>query len=490
MPNDKRVSRRKFLVGTGSLTAGAILAACAPAAEAPAPAPPAAGTAATAAPAAQAAANGVKVKVAIMSSHGMSDSAEEIAKQFNEKFAPNTAEVTAIGFDVLLDKMLQDFTTHSNSFDIYSVGYHWIGTVGNYLTNIDELRTKYPDVVDKNYDQADFPKVLWDTYATFKGNTIGLPFVDGTLTLFYRSDLFENPDYQAKFKAKYNYDLKMPKDGDTQRITMQQLRDYAEFFTNGVKWRDGDQYGASVPAKVGDPLLSTFCTMFGYERRSPDGIKAYGEVDPDWGDYFTKDHKAAFDPAISPLGVKALNNYLDLGKFSPNPANLDWITSSEPFRAGITAMFLGWGGYWPSITGADSPVHGKVQVTMVPMPHLGGWNVAINKDTKIPKEAFQYIQLLTNKENCKLLYDKFTETPTRLSTMTDADLKAKNPDLWVMGPSLTQCSVRPKLPVLPQLEESMGSILGKVWTGDLKPEDALAKQAADWNKIIKDAGLS
>lgn len=484
----KNVTRREFLAGAGSLAALGMLSACAPTPPQPAAAP-AQSAAATAVPAQPASA--AKVKVAIMSAHGMSDCAEEIAKQFNEKFAPATAEVSAIGFEVLLDKMVQDFTTHSNSFDIYSVGYHWIGTVGNYLADLEEIRAKFPDAVDPNYDQADFPKLLWDTYATYKGKNIGLPFVDGTLTLFYRADLFENADYMGQFKAKYGYDLVMPKDGDTKPITVQNLKDYAEFFTTGVKWRqENEQYGLTIPARVGDPLLSTFCTMFGYHRRSPEGIAAYGEVDPDWGDYFTHDHKVAFDPKLSPLAMKALQDYLDLGKFSPNPANLDWITSSEPFRAGIAAMFMGWGGYWPSITGTDSPVHGKVKVTMLPMPHLGGWNVAINKDSKVPKEAYQYIQLLTNKENCKMLYDKFSETPTRLSTMTDEALKAKYVDLWVMAPSLQTVSVRPKLPVLPQLEHSMGSVLGKVWTGELKPEEALTKQAEDWTKIIQDAGLS
>jgi len=481
MTKKSQVTRSDFLKSAGVVIAGAALASCTPAP---------AGSTKTEAPAAPVEETPVLIKVGIMSSHGMSDSAEEIAKQFNEKFAPHKAEVTAIGFETLLDKMLQDFTTGSNSFDIYSVGYHWIGTVGNYLADLDDLRKQFPDIVDPNYDQADFPKILWDTYATFKGKNIGLPFVDGTLTLFYRGDLFENADYMSQFKAKYGYDLKMPKDGDSFKITFAQLKDYAEFFTTGVKWRDGEQYGICVPAKVGDPLLATFCSIFGDWRRSPEGVQVYGEVDPDWGDYFTKDHKVAFDPAISDMGVKALNYYLELGEFSPNPANLDWTTSSEPFRSGISAMFAGWGGYWPSITGADSPVHGKVQVAALPMPHLGGWNVAINKTTKNPKQAYQYMQLLTNKENCKMLYDKFTETPTRLSTMNDPELKAKNPDLWVMAPSLEVCSTRPKLPVLPQMEHSMGTILGQVWTGGLTPEEALKQQAADWTKIIADAGLS
>ena len=40
-----------------------------------------------------------------MSAHGMSDSGQEIAQQFNAKYGPDLqAEVTPIGFDILLDK--------------------------------------------------------------------------------------------------------------------------------------------------------------------------------------------------------------------------------------------------------------------------------------------------------------------------------------------------------------------------------------------------
>lgn len=488
MKQNKKISRREFLTAASSLAAIGLLASCAPMAPVPAQAPAdeAPQSSAPAEPA-----EGVNLHVAIMSAHGMSDSGEEVVKQFNELFAPNQAELTAIGFDTLLDKMLQDFTTGANSFDVYSVGYHWIGTVGNYLLDLGELRDANPDIVDENYDYDDFPKILWDTYATWQGKNIGLPFVDGTLTLFYRTDLFENEEYMAQFKDKYGYDLKMPQDGDDWRLTHQQLRDYAEFFHSGVKWRQEgeDQYGITIPAKVGDPLLSVYCTIFGDYRRSPAGIEAFGEVDPDWGDYFTKDHQVAYSPELSDLGLQALQVYTDIGQFSPNPANLDWITSSEPFRAGISAMFAGWGGYWPSLVAPDSPIVDKVHVTMLPMPHLGGWNVAINKDSQNPRQAYQYIQHLTNKENTKLLYEQFTETPTRLSTMTDPELKAKNVDLWVMAPSLELCSTRPKIPVLPQMEQAMGSILGQVWTGDLEPEEALKQNAEEWTKIIQNAGL-
>ncbi len=430
------------------------------------------------------------LRIAIMSSHGMSDSAEAIAEKFNELYGDKIeAEVTAIGFDILLDKMLTDFTTGTGSFDVYSVGYHWIGTVGRYLYDLEEIRQNYPDIVDPDYDYEDFPPILWDTYATWQGTNIGLPFVDGTLILYYRTDLFSNPEYKAKFKEKYGYELYMPQDGDEKFLTFKELIDYAEFFTNGVVWKDGEQYGISIPAASGDPLLSTFCSFFGYYRRSPEGLEIFGPVDPDWGDYFTSDHRTAFDPEISDLGLKALQEYLTLSKLSPNPLTRDWITSSEPFRNGLSAMFIGWGGYWPSITDPTSPVHGKVGASVMPAPHLGGWNVAINKDSKHPREAYIYIQMLTNKENSKYLYETFTETPTRLSTMQDEDLKAKYPDLWVMAPSLKNCSVRPKIPVLPKLEYAMGKTLSKAWTGEMGPEDALKAVADEWNQIVKQVVL-
>ena len=61
----------------------------------------------------------------------------------------------------------------------------------------------------------------------------------------------ENPEYQAKFKAKYGYDLAPPK-------AWKEVRDTAEFF-NGWDW-DGDgrkEYGAARYSSALDAQLST-----------------------------------------------------------------------------------------------------------------------------------------------------------------------------------------------------------------------------------------
>jgi ABC-type glycerol-3-phosphate transport system substrate-binding protein len=434
----------------------------------------------------------VKITAAIMSAHGMSDSAEDAAKRFMKLHPEIEVEVIPIGFDILLDKLLTDYSTHAATYDIASIAYHWIGTVGIYLADLDEIRKAYPEIVNPLYDWEDVPEILRNTYCFWKGKNIGLPFVDGCLTLFYRTDLFENPEYKAKFKELYGYELKMPTDKELFELNWKMLRDYAEFFTNKVKWREGEQYGVSIPAKVGDPLLSTYCCYFGYYRRSPEGLKTFGPVDPDWGDYFTSDHKPAFDPRISDLGEKALNEYIEMTKFAPSAVDLDWVTSCDPFRAGTTAMFFGWGGYWPYLTGADSPIRGKVAVCMLPAPHLGGWNVAINNDSKHKKEAYMLIEFMTNKENCKYLYETLTETPYRWSTFEDPVLKEKHPDHWVLGASFKtgKVTTRPKIPVLPKLEYSMGATLSPAFVGQATPKDALIACADEWIRIIKEAGLS
>jgi ABC-type glycerol-3-phosphate transport system substrate-binding protein len=430
----------------------------------------------------------IKLKVGVMSAHGMSDCAIDAAERFNKMYPNIEVEVTPIGFDVLLDKMLTDFTTHSHTYDCYSVAFEWTGTVGDYLMDFEEIMKKYPDVVDPNYDFDDIPKIIWDT-CKWKGKIIGYPMSSGPLNLYYRTDLFENPEYKALFKEKYGYELRMPLKGEKTPLTPKQLHDYAEFFTTGVKWREGEQYGISLAAAVDDPLFWTYLSFFGPYRRSPEGLSKFGPVDPDWGDFFTSDHKPAFDPRISDLGLKALNDYLAMGKFSPNPTALDWVTSNEPFASGITAMFLGWAGYWPSFAGPESPIHGKVAVTLSPSAPIGVWYLAINKDCQYPKEMFMFIQWFTNKDNCKYYYEKFSEPAYRISTWTDPRLLEEMPDLWVQAPLHEIGVLGTKISVFPELRYAMGVILNKAWIGELTPEEALISCADEWNRIIKEAGL-
>jgi len=61
-------------------------------------------------------------------------------------------------------------------------------------------------------------------YGQKEGKTYCIPIFWNSHGLFYRKDLFEDPTEKANFKAKYGYELRVPR-------TFDELVDVAEFFT-------------------------------------------------------------------------------------------------------------------------------------------------------------------------------------------------------------------------------------------------------------------
>ena len=74
--------------------------------------------------------------------------------------------------------------------------------------------------------------------------------------LYYRKDVFTNADNQAKFKAKYGYDLPAPP------MTTKELHDCADFFT-GWDWNgDGNKgWGLALHAKVNEQGFFHFLSL-------------------------------------------------------------------------------------------------------------------------------------------------------------------------------------------------------------------------------------
>src|SRR4029453_6549009 len=93
------------------------------------------------------------------------------------------------------------------------------------------------------------------------------------------------------FKAKYGYDLAVPK-------TWAELRDIAEFFTRP----DKNQYGVSIYTQKDYDALT-----MGFENV----VFSYGG---DWGDYATYKVDGILN---NQKGVAALEYYKELSKFMP-----------------------------------------------------------------------------------------------------------------------------------------------------------------------------
>ncbi len=170
---------------------------------------------------------------------------QELAKEY-EKETGVKVNVELVGRDVIYQKLALSIAGQAN-YDLFNVDYNWIpefASTGSLLPLDDYLKKN-------NVDTSKYlPRALalsqWnDKNGSFgEGGTIyGLPQSIHPQLLWYRSDLFNDPQIKEEFKAKYGYDLVPPKD-------MKQFRDAAESLT--VKNITGKNCTDGPPRQVKD----------------------------------------------------------------------------------------------------------------------------------------------------------------------------------------------------------------------------------------------
>jgi len=249
---------------------------------------------------------------------------QPIADKFTQETGTKVTFVE-LPYDGLYDRLTSELSSGNVTFDVCAVDAVWITALGPGLAPIDDLFT-----ADVKADS--FPALLAE--ATFDGNLIGMPAWTNAELLFYRSDLFNDPENQASFKQEFGYDLAAP-------ATWQQYLDAAKFFTKG------DMFGADVKGAVETEWLATVLQAGGK-----------GVVLDQSGNVIVNDaaHKAALDFYVAPI---------NMGIAPPGASQIDWGAAQNMFNQGQLAMTRFWAHAYTQIP-SDAPVYGKVGV--VPMP--------------------------------------------------------------------------------------------------------------------------
>lgn len=283
-----------------------------------------------------------------------------------DKFQQETGTAVTfveLPYDGLYDRLASELSSGNVSFDVAALDAIWLTAFADGVAPLDDLMT-----ADVTSDL--FPALVQE--AQVGGHFVGMPAWTNAELLFYRTDLFEDPQEQADFKAEYGYDLAAP-------TTWQQYLDVAAFFTRDTDG-DGqvDLYGADVKGKVETEWLATVL-----QAGSPSVV-----LDDD-GDVIVNDaaHKAALD------------FYTQLVRDGLAPAGasqVDWAAAQNLFNQGQLAMTRFWAHAYTQIP-ADSPVSGKVGVA--PMPGgeggiagvPGAWYLAVPNATPNAELAQQFI---------------------------------------------------------------------------------------------------
>lgn len=389
-------------------------------------------------------------------------------------------KIVGVPFGEVYEKLKIEFVTHTGAYDIVTFYPKYIGDFAGagHLYPLDEFVAKLdPKMADVTPGYRDF-------YCKYKGKIYALPYDGDVLSLYYRKDLFENPEEKAAFKAKYGYELRPP-------LTWDEYLEVAEFFTR--------KKGEKLAGKVLD--RDFYGTAF-YGQR--DWVWAW------WGNRFASLGGVYFDEKTmearinSPAGVKALEHMIETMKYSP-PEVLayGYEELKDIFLEGDTAMVI----QWPCIgkKGADpaeSKIVGKIGVTTVPgvlkdgklyrravMPC--GRVLGISIDSKNPWKAYQVIwhvsvktsmddvsTALTGLDPYRYSHFEHPEEYEMFPTIKDAEiyLKGIQSNMVIGFPELV-------MPGTEQYEDVLGRRITEALTGAKSPKQALDEAAREWNKI-------
>ena len=162
--------------------------------------------------------------------------------------------------------------TNRNLYDGYVNDSDLIGThsrMQQAYNLTEQMAGDWKDVTSPTLDLDDFMGKSFTTGPD--GNLYQLPDQQFVNLYWFRKDWFDNPDFQARFKEKYGYDLGVP-------INWSAYEDIAEFFTNDVKEIDGVQvyghmdYGKRAP-DLGWRMTDAWLSMAGVgSKGEPNGI--------------------------------------------------------------------------------------------------------------------------------------------------------------------------------------------------------------------------
>lgn len=267
----------------------------------------------------------------------------------------------------------------SGTFDMAVGDSQWLGrgsTRGDYVD-----LTKW---IADNKIADKFTKASMTGYAEYPkggGHYWALPLEGDAAGFSYRKDLFENSQEKAAFKAKYGYDLAVPK-------TWVQLKDIAEFFYRpqqnlygALMWTEPKYDGITMGM---DAMLWSWGADLGNQKT----YKVDGVLN-------TKE------------GVEALEFYKSLNQYN-NPKWVNYYldtnaSSNQPMMDGQVAMAMGYFAINPELLDKTKNPNYYDKIGFFAPPKgpaaqyasLGGQGISIVSYTQKKEQAFQFLQWLS-----------------------------------------------------------------------------------------------
>jgi len=194
-------------------------------------------------------------------------------------------------------------------------------------------------------------------------------------------------------------------------------------------------------------------------------------------------------------GVAALTFLVDLihtYRISP-PGVTTYMEreSLQEFMEGRALFHRNWAYAWSQLQRQDSKVRGRVGVVSLPGTEghpgagaLGGWNLAVSRFTRHPREAWQLVDFLTARGAQKRKALEEGRIPTLPALYEDPQVLASNPQFAMLRQGIAHTRPRPVSPFYPRISGILQGYLSRALARTMTPRDALEAAAAELARAL------
>lgn len=373
---------------------------------------------------------------------------EELLPEFTEETGI-AVEFEKVGYGDMHDKLVAQLVGGQSFYNLLQVDFLWAGEfpAAGWLTDLN------PYVDESGFDMSGFIPAMRDLMGETEDSMPILPMYNYSMGLIHRTDLMEDADLQAKWKAEHGSDLTMP---DT-------VEGYVELSKFMAK--NADVAGAAMQGQKGDPNSLEYANyLFGVG-----------------GEFLNDAREVALD---SPEAVKALTLYVDnitnAAQIGALSANLD-----DTLRLMCSGKAFSMVTYWwmlPQIDNAEAcpEVAGKVALSVMPggAGESGGWGWGIpaNVPDDQKEAAWKFIAWVQSPE-IATRRALMGHSPVQSDVFSNPDVTAKYP-YYAQGQKVVEAGKSfPIFTYSAQYQDVLGTQISLAASGDATPQDAVTKAA-------------
>ncbi len=438
------------------------------------------------------------------------------AERFKELTGADVQVVEAPNAD-LFARAQQVAQSNSGDFDLLLLANTWMPD----FVNLDYAIPLQPfidrDLEDEMLAWTDIPEGI-KRKNSWAGQTYTFIVDNDNQTMFYRKDIFDDPQWQEAYRAATSKDLPNPPQ------TLTEFVEVAKFFSpdgGGADWSsEGEGYGFITCVLRGQQSY-----WYSYPWTAPYSVvptdRAPGQVS---GIYI-------FDPDMNPLinnegYVRGLTEFIDVIRGAMRPGlDADRASVIADMINGTAVMTLDWGDIGPASVSDDSLVKGEIGFALTPgvteyfdwqtdswvtMPGgevhrtpthaYNGWSYYITSQSENQDAAWEWIKFHGSPEISAVDvaspdsgYQPWRNSHgTTLEPWVAAGWDEEEAKLYIQtiiaATDHPNAVFDPRVPGAARYQETLELFTNQAIAGELEPQEAMDQCVREFNEITDDLG--